>query len=283
MMMNIQEIETKLSEPSSTIDAKILDSIEMIRKQEILNQNEDAANYAWCIRQVYIVKNHFLKAYNQIKNKEFESAWHHLERADIELSFLEGQTEVDVSGFNKRFLLDFIRVMIPRYQKLFPYQFFISREAIIKSERCSICGQRVSIRKRCHHRIGHLYMGEKCGYEVTDWEFIGAALVKDPFDKFGYILPEGLEYNYQMVYSVVSRLRSPYQPWFVEIEKIIRPEFKSVKRNDLCPCGSGKKYKKCCKETDRILTEHHKVQIYDPYTNSSDIDMPFQYIDTWKK
>ena len=281
MMMNIQEIETKLSEPSSTIDTNIYNSIEMIRKREILNQNEDNANYAWCIRQVYIVKNHFLKAYNQIKRKEFECAWHHLERADIELSFLERQTEVDISTFYKRFMLNFIKVMIPRYQKLFPYRLFISREAIIKSEKCSICGQRISIRKKCGHRVGHLYMGESCGYEVTDWELIGCAIVKDPFDKFGYIQPEGLEYNYEMIDAVVARLRSPYQPWFVEIEKIVRPEFKNIKRNDLCPCGSGKKYKKCCKGTDRILTEHHKVQILDPYTSSSDI--PFHYVDTWKK
>jgi len=24
-------------------------------------------------------------------------------------------------------------------------------------------------------------------------------------------------------------------------------------RNDLCPCGSGKKYKNCCMEKDRVL------------------------------
>jgi len=34
-------------------------------------------------------------------------------------------------------------------------------------------------------------------------------------------------------------------------------KFKGVQRNDTCPCGSGKKYKKCClEETERKLTEY---------------------------
>lgn len=31
-----------------------------------------------------------------------------------------------------------------------------------------------------------------------------------------------------------------------------------VGRNDACPCGSGKKYKKCCMNTDRIKKESEK-------------------------
>ena len=28
---------------------------------------------------------------------------------------------------------------------------------------------------------------------------------------------------------------------------------KKVGRNELCPCGSGKKYKKCCGSNDKII------------------------------
>lgn len=282
MILGIHEIEALLSEPSHTLDTRIYISIEAIRKQEILNENEDAANFAWCLRQVYIVKNHFLTAYKLIKKKDFEGAWYHLERADIELSFLERQTEIDISSFYKKFMLDFIKIMIPRYQKLYPYRLFLSREALNKAEKCSICGQRITIRKKCHHKVGHLYMGESCGYTVTDWELIGVAIVEDPFDKYGYIKPIDQEYNYEMVDSVVSRLKSPYQPWFVEIETIVRPEFKHIKSNAPCPCGSGKKYKRCCKRTKQTLTEHHKVSIYDPFAKPDDFNMPFQYINVFK-
>ena len=125
-------------------------------------------------------------------------------------------------------------------------------------------------------------MGESCAYEVTDWEFLGCAIVHDPFDKYAYLKPKDLEYNYMMVESVVSRLRSPYQPWLIEIEMIERPEYKNIRSKDKCPCGSGKKYKKCCKGTKRSLTEHHKVSIFDPLANHEEVNMPFQYVSTWK-
>jgi uncharacterized protein len=32
----------------------------------------------------------------------------------------------------------------------------------------------------------------------------------------------------------------------------IRRETGKVGRNDLCPCGSGKKYKKCCGSPERL-------------------------------
>ena len=34
-----------------------------------------------------------------------------------------------------------------------------------------------------------------------------------------------------------------------------------IGRNDLCPCGSGKKYKNCCqsKETSGLKTSNHKI------------------------
>ena len=31
-----------------------------------------------------------------------------------------------------------------------------------------------------------------------------------------------------------------------------------VGRNDLCPCGSGKKYKKCCKPIPRMMTDEER-------------------------
>ena len=34
---------------------------------------------------------------------------------------------------------------------------------------------------------------------------------------------------------------------FLKDQKTIRRESVKVGRNDLCPCGSGKKNKKCCK------------------------------------
>ena len=42
--------------------------------------------------------------------------------------------------------------------------------------------------------------------------------------------------------KAVERMRLNAKP----VEKTYRSEGKKIKRNELCPCGSGKKHKKCC-------------------------------------
>ncbi|WP_295815019.1 SEC-C metal-binding domain-containing protein, partial [uncultured Nitratireductor sp.] len=32
----------------------------------------------------------------------------------------------------------------------------------------------------------------------------------------------------------------------------LKPRTKKVGRNDPCPCGSGKKYKKCCLQAEKL-------------------------------
>lgn len=36
------------------------------------------------------------------------------------------------------------------------------------------------------------------------------------------------------------------QQWFVQYNPVVFNYFKKIGRNDPCPCGSGKKFKKCC-------------------------------------
>jgi len=35
-------------------------------------------------------------------------------------------------------------------------------------------------------------------------------------------------------------------------------EYKKIGRNDLCPCGSGKKYKNCCMDSGKYETTHYE-------------------------
>ena len=57
-------------------------------------------------------------------------------------------------------MLKFIKSIVPEYQKLFPYRFFLSRESVIREEKCSICGKVIKLRSKCEHIPGKLYMGE---------------------------------------------------------------------------------------------------------------------------
>jgi uncharacterized protein YecA (UPF0149 family) len=40
--------------------------------------------------------------------------------------------------------------------------------------------------------------------------------------------------------------------WLPEVKQVVRQGPK-IGRNDPCPCGSGKKYKKCCLGKDALL------------------------------
>lgn len=63
-----------------------------------------------------------------------------------------------------------------------------------------------------------------------------------------------------------------------------------VGRNDPCPCGSGKKYKKCCEAKQTITVESVKGEelerilqtFYDEYPDKSDVPALLEVINSWK-
>lgn len=161
--------------------------------------------------------------------------------------------------------LQFIERIIKQYEKTFPQYLYISRESLIKSEKCSICGKKISLRGGCNHKPGNLYMGELCLREVMDLEFLGTAIVSNPFDKYAVIHMEGQEYDYSVLKELMKVLASPYIAWYVEEMTKKRPEFLHIERNDKCPCGSGKKYKSCCMGTDNEYMPHNRITILGGY------------------
>ena len=44
----------------------------------------------------------------------------------------------------------------------------------------------------------------------------------------------------------LDECRTFSQQWFAEQKPVVFNYLKKIARNDLCPCGSGKKFKKCC-------------------------------------
>lgn len=256
-IMNVKDIERYLSQKNISLDNNVFEAIEELRKAAILEQNEKWANYYWCLKQIFLIQKRFVLAVNNLKNGKYEDAWCIFDQVDIDLGFLE--INFDISQENDKFHLFFIGKMIKSYQKLFPYTHFLSRENIIKKEICSICGQPISLRRSCGHKAGKVYMGELCLREVVDMEIQGLCIVTDSFDKYTYLRVDGKEYDYGMLMNLMREIDSPYDEFCVETIKVIMPDFKGVGRNSMCPCGSGKKYKKCHLGTKAELMEHHKI------------------------
>ena len=274
--MTTIDIENYLAAKNEVFDSKVLDCIENYRIKAIIKKNEDQANYFWCLKRIFIIQSGFVSAINALQYKKYEEAWRTLDNIDIDLSELEENYNIEEN--DDKYHLVFISRMIKEYQKLFPYHLFFSRESIIKAEECSICGQPLSLRKPCGHKVGKLYMGELCFRKVIDMEFKAVSIVTDPFDKYAYIKLEGKEYDYGMLDKLMPEIKSPYDEFYIETVKVKRPEFRGVSRKAKCPCGSGKKYKRCHMGKTSEMMDHNIVHMQRPVTKSGVIE----YFGTWK-
>lgn len=239
-MTKNNEIEDYLSSFNTSLEQSAYDQIQDGLANAISDNNEELANYYWCLNAIFMIQKTFLTAFYNMKAEKYEDAWNDLDSTDILLSGLN--QNYDIKMRNDKYHLSFISRIIKEYQKVYPYQFFLSRECVIKSETCSICGKRVLLRTSCGHKLGKLYMGKQCQHVVTDLEMKAVAIVTQPFDKYTYLKIPDKEYNYGMVKMLISEIDNPYEDFWIETTKIKKTEYEKIGRNSICPCGSGKKY-----------------------------------------
>lgn len=258
--MRLREIESYLALKHNSLDSDVGEEIEKLRRNAISLRQEEEANYFSCLMQIYKIQKGYSSAFDLLKNKKYEDAWCLLDRVDIELSYLEANFDIEQN--DDKYHMLFIGRMIKEYQKLFPYRHFFSRECIIKREKCSICGKQISLRNQCGHKVGKLYMGELCLRKVVDIELKAVCIVTDPFDKYTYVQIPGQEYEYGMLEALIAEIDDPYDEFYIETVQELKPEYKNICREDPCPCGSGKKYKRCHLGTKDELMNHHKVHIF---------------------
>ncbi|MBQ4101220.1 MAG: SEC-C domain-containing protein, partial [Oscillospiraceae bacterium] len=91
----------------------------------------------------------------------------------------------------------------------------------------------------------------------------------------------GLEYNYQIIELLMSYLTSPYDKWYIDESKVIKPEYRNIGRNTICPCGSLKKYKNCCLNSEKKYTTHYRINLLFTPQNGV-LDKEIIFTSTWK-
>lgn len=275
--MDLDQIKQYLSQSSKlNFDANVKIFLKELKAKAVSQNNEALANEIWCLETISSIQQLYISAFNSIKNGKHFDAWQSYDTIDISLSFLRKHFDYSDNQYNLEFIDEYTR----KFQKLFPYKYFMSREAIIKKQSCSICGKINTIRNRCEHEVGELYMGEMCSRVIEDVEFLALSIVTNPFDKYTVLFPQGMEYNYEALDILFKGLNTPYDRWILEIEKKLKPEFEGAQRNAPCPCGSGNKYKKCCYGTDSEIMDHYKITLLD----RSDFDtISYKTMCTWKK
>ncbi|KAB2400101.1 MULTISPECIES: YecA family protein [Bacillus cereus group] len=255
-MESVKEIKDYLlSFKRSQLDKGIKERLESLKKLEVSSGNQDNAKEIWCVEQMEKIIRHYLNSFKLLIEKDFFAAWRELERTDIELSFLKPHFDYKAQSSTLLFIED----KIAQIQKLFPYKYFMSRETVVKKSHCSICGATFSLRNSCDHKVGEIYNGEQCFSIIDDFEFKGAAIVKDPFDKYAVIFPEGMEYNYFMLEHLMENFKHPFEKWILVTHKELQEKFKNIRRNDPCKCNSRKKYKNCCLKSGKSYGEHYEI------------------------
>lgn len=274
--LNLSEIKKYLNEFNGNIlMPEIPEILSKKKKIEVDKDNQIVAKEIWCIEQVYRIINHYLILFNYLKQQKYFAAWNELDRVNIALFELRKHLDYVDNKFN----LQFIENIIFQLKKLFPYRHFMSRESVTKKKVCSICGSVISIRTSCGHTVGEIYNGEYCYRIVKDMDFIGFSIVTNPFDQYTVLFPQELEYDYSMLELLVQKLKNPYEKWELNIFKHVKEEYKMIKRNDICPCGSGKKYKKCCLISGNNEFDHYRMTLND---TPIEYQKPLIMAGTWK-
>ncbi len=253
----LQGVANRTEDPSSDI-ASILAQ----HKSSMVSKGDDAgAKLIWRLEQALRAQNLYIGAYAAMKKRRFYRAWCELEKAEIAVDSLEPH-EVD---YWSDFRLDFIQEYIEKWQKLFPYKYFFSPEFLMLEKTCSVCRAKVSFRYPCGHRVGEIYRGEMCYRIVTEIKPLGAAIVKNPAQKYSVLFLSDTEsgekrdqYNYGLVEYAVRAVRKPFDKWNATWTQRLQPHerFRHIGRNDPCPCGSNYKYKKCCLVEKGVLRPH---------------------------
>lgn len=220
---------------------------------------------------IFEIQENYIQVFRLFQEDSFYAAWCMLERIEIEIKWLLRH----YSSIDDEYKILFIKKYVAQLQQLFPYKLFASSEYVKKEVKCGICDTIITLRNRCPHKRGELYMGKRCFYEVTQAEVIGIALVKEPFNRYSVAGVTGKEddkYKYPEIEYLISVLDHPFNKWRFEKYDVCQPHSSYKEgRNDPCPCGSKKKYKSCCLKQEGVKVNHTQFYFQEQTINGRNI------------
>ena len=232
-LVHIESCKTKVSNEEACAPAS--DKTGMLDKLYVLS--------------IYLLMlEYYAEFWKEVIDKKFPRSWNLLQETITTLRVVK-----KFSGQHEGFYLGLIEKQVTAIEKLYPYKFFMSIEAITEGAECSICGKEIDSLE-CEHIAGELYNGQMACRIIKEIKKVpSVSIVTSPADKGCIIQPmDNGSLSFRMVEfladTVISRQMNPWE--FGGIEETTTREtvskFNKVGRNDKCPCGSNKKFKKCC-------------------------------------
>ena len=227
--------------------ASCLADIHKDKKAAQASGNEVQANHLWVTESVVKVHQQFVEMFNLLKAGKYYDAWCKAEQVEISIHFLSRNSK---EGFDE---VSDLNETVHKLQSLYPYKVFASYVVKVKKEKCTICGKDRSINNFCGHRVGHVYNGELCLNEVTDFSFKGLDIVFNPEHKYSVLFTSDADghhdqYDYTLPAGLMHYWTSAFQKWRYEVKHNYKQknEFPGLADDSYCPCGSGKTYEECC-------------------------------------
>ncbi|WP_121811319.1 SEC-C metal-binding domain-containing protein [Mucilaginibacter kameinonensis] len=255
--MNIEQIlrtpqQLRSKAETDTINTYLTAQLE----SAIAAADEPNANKWALLSMIFEAQMDYLRVYALFESEEYYAAWCLLERIEIAIKGIFRLYQFVEDEYRIKFIFEYIR----KLQSLFPYKVFGSSEYIKEIVRCGICNELVTLRKRCGHVKGQLYMGKMCVHEIEQSHFVGMSIVDVPFNKYsvmGVTSKTDDSYHYPQIEYLMSVIDHPFNEWQTKNYKIFKPHREyQTGRNEKCPCGSSKKYKSCCLTKPGIETDH---------------------------
>lgn len=255
----LNKIKTKISKNDFSNPYEILNNcsnlFEKIEATAYDKDDELLANSQVVFQCYFELFCNLAKYFDLLSKKEYKNSWIKLQDCFDNIAFVNKFTKK-----SNRLETDSLYDLLTQYEALYPYEVFLSSDFIVNKSHCSICGKSM-LSLDCPHIKGNLYWGKIAQEVFDDIQTINAiCLVSHPDDKRCIIEDKDDKRSEEEKFLKLHQFISLKQPFLQQFTVSAREGYKKdetikeVGRNDLCPCGSGKKFKKCCGRN--IYKEH---------------------------
>jgi len=223
----------------------------------INKSDENLANAQYIFKLYFYLFCCLSEYFTMLQCKRYRDSWSKLQDCFDIIQVINNYTSIE-----NALEVQQIQHMLLSYETLYPFNLFISAGYIVEKSHCSICGASM-LGLCCPHVKGKLYWG-KMAQEVIDKvkKIEEVSIVENPDDKRCVLeLSDKNGYEFKKIEEFLKIGHPFLQDFSIEkrIEYRLKTNIKIVGRNDLCPCGSGLKFKKCCGK--ELYYKHEKLNI----------------------
>lgn len=222
----------------------------------IKNNSELYLNDLYVINSLIEFFKSYIKLWEVFINKKFSESWNKLQDCLDFLRCIKKFSVISVDHFESQLLA---------LEELYPYNVFFSIGATVDYYECGICGKDIDS-PDCVHIKGELYSGEMATAIASNISQLDhVSLVLNPEDKRCTVQYDDNGEQFHVVRYLSGLLNDEVFPisHFKELQfskvKKVNPDFVKQGRNEVCACGSGKKFKKCCINKQHIEGDHVEI------------------------